>query len=347
MLDTAVPGDSETYRVCLARIGGPVSWRKPELPVSGGRRLEPQLYGIPGRDAHEILYIAVASAWSQQDFECLVKSEFDKSTESSATLVFLDDQSALTDLPAQISMLCSNVDILGRPGERILHHGAAKEAMDDDWDPVLADRIDYAVRSKQADTLKSAVLDLAKGWRLRRVSYAALMGLFRAYLLNLGKSAGFHLSPAELERRLDGMLAGTTSYDDAGDTFQRFVLEVAGMSDADGRESDVPEFFSEIRQWVRDHYADPLTLESVGERFRISGSYLSKLYRKFEDMSFGEVLTRRRIEAASRLIHETPGMPLKDVAERADFCDPYYFSRVFKSVTGLPPSEYARKNQGD
>jgi two-component system response regulator YesN len=37
-------------------------------------------------------------------------------------------------------------------------------------------------------------------------------------------------------------------------------------------------------------------------------------------------------------------MPLKDVAAFVGYHDQFYFSRVFKSVTGAPPSEYARRD---
>ena len=40
-------------------------------------------------------------------------------------------------------------------------------------------------------------------------------------------------------------------------------------------------------------------------------------------------------------------MPLKDVAAFTGYHDQFYFSRVFKSVTGVPPSEYARRAPAD
>jgi AraC-like DNA-binding protein len=86
---------------------------------------------------------------------------------------------------------------------------------------------------------------------------------------------------------------------------------------------------------------------SLSEIFRISSSYLSKLFRQHAGQSLGEFLVAVRIDAAKRLIREAPDMPLKDVAERVGFSDPFYFSRVFKSVAGLPPSEYSRQGKED
>jgi AraC-like DNA-binding protein len=39
-------------------------------------------------------------------------------------------------------------------------------------------------------------------------------------------------------------------------------------------------------------------------------------------------------------MEENPKMPLKDVALFSGFSDSFYFSRVFRTITGKPPSEY-------
>ncbi|MDC7233887.1 MAG: AraC family transcriptional regulator [Spirochaetales bacterium] len=36
---------------------------------------------------------------------------------------------------------------------------------------------------------------------------------------------------------------------------------------------------------------------------------------------------------------------MKDIAETVGYEDQFYFSRVFKSVTGMSPSEYRSRNQ--
>jgi YesN/AraC family two-component response regulator len=57
-------------------------------------------------------------------------------------------------------------------------------------------------------------------------------------------------------------------------------------------------------------------------------------------MSFNEYLTNARISKAKNIIEDSPDMPIKDVALVVGYSDPFYFSRVFRSVTGVPPSEY-------
>ncbi|HEY5583574.1 MAG TPA: helix-turn-helix domain-containing protein, partial [Ruminiclostridium sp.] len=66
----------------------------------------------------------------------------------------------------------------------------------------------------------------------------------------------------------------------------------------------------------------------------------SRLFRKHTNLSFNEYVTNLRINEAKRLMREQPGMLLKDIAEIVGYQDQHYFSRIFKSITGIAPSEF-------
>ncbi|AEF80638.1 response regulator [Leadbettera azotonutricia] len=104
---------------------------------------------------------------------------------------------------------------------------------------------------------------------------------------------------------------------------------------------DTPEFFNLIKQYVDAHSAEDLSLESTCRHFGISQTYLSRLFRKYTDLSFLNYLTIARVEKAKTyLLNE--GTLIRDAAVMAGFNDPLYFSRVFRSITGFTPSEYAQ-----
>jgi YesN/AraC family two-component response regulator len=135
-------------------------------------------------------------------------------------------------------------------------------------------------------------------------------------------------------------------------TYERLADSVTGLfasilSPDRKREgcTDVPVLFAEIRTWMTEHFDQAVSLSSAARHFRVSPSYVSKLFRKYADTSFGDMLTAQRIETAKMLIQQAPDMPFKDIAERVGFQDPFYFSRVFKNFEGIPPREYALKQQ--
>ncbi|GBG07113.1 putative DNA-binding response regulator [Paenibacillus agaridevorans] len=45
------------------------------------------------------------------------------------------------------------------------------------------------------------------------------------------------------------------------------------------------------------------------------------------------------------LLRHTPPLTLKEIGNAVGYEDPYYLSRVFKSMTGTSPSEY--RNRAD
>ncbi len=95
-----------------------------------------------------------------------------------------------------------------------------------------------------------------------------------------------------------------------------------------------------IEHYIQEHLGDPLGTRSVCALFGISTSYLSQLFRRHLDMTFIEYVTQRRVEEAKKLMKDFPARPLKDIAISVGFSDQFYFSKVFRAITGVPPSEY-------
>ncbi|MDR0601351.1 MAG: AraC family transcriptional regulator [Treponema sp.] len=108
---------------------------------------------------------------------------------------------------------------------------------------------------------------------------------------------------------------------------------------------DTPEFFTLIREYIAAHLAESLTLQSLCGHFGISQTYMSRLFRKYTNQSFLNYLTRARVGQAKRYLAKK-GILVKDAAALAGFSDQFHFSRVFRSLTGLSPSEYRHGRYG-
>lgn len=95
------------------------------------------------------------------------------------------------------------------------------------------------------------------------------------------------------------------------------------------------------RDVIENSLASPLSLAELARRVYVSPEYLRQLFRK----EFGESITayviRRRIELAARLLRAT-GDPIKEIAAQAGFPNEYYFSRVFRKVMAVSPSQWRR-----
>lgn len=97
--------------------------------------------------------------------------------------------------------------------------------------------------------------------------------------------------------------------------------------------------FSVIREYLEEHYSEPVTRESVANAFYISPNYLSHLFQKAGGVGFNEYLNHVRLEQAKVLLKRYD-MKVKEVAHASGFVDSNYFCRQFRKSTERSPSEY-------
>ena len=102
------------------------------------------------------------------------------------------------------------------------------------------------------------------------------------------------------------------------------------------------ETFRRCRQFIQDHARDYATAEELARALNFTPSYLCRLFREHGEISPYQFLIRARMNfALDRLI--LAGGSVKVACYQSGFTDPDHFSRLFKKVHGLPPSELANK----
>ena len=95
------------------------------------------------------------------------------------------------------------------------------------------------------------------------------------------------------------------------------------------------------KQYIQEHYADPLTLEWVINIVGFSGSYFSSLFKKETGQNFLEYLSEVRMNRAKELLRET-NLSVAEVCVRVGYSDLKYFTKSFKKATGLKPGEFRK-----
>ena len=96
---------------------------------------------------------------------------------------------------------------------------------------------------------------------------------------------------------------------------------------------------SSVRKYIHEHLAERLTLNEVASVFGISPSYLSQLFGKYNDLGFTEYINTCKIKESKRLLKEEH-LKIYEVADMLGFESPFYFSKVFKKIEGVSPTEY-------
>ncbi len=102
------------------------------------------------------------------------------------------------------------------------------------------------------------------------------------------------------------------------------------------------EVVAKVQDYIRHHLSEKLTLADVAAVFNFSPNYLSQLFGKYGDSGFVEFITETRIAAAKEML-EQGDLKIYEIARKLGFDSSFYFSKVFKKVTGLSPREYQQK----
>lgn len=97
--------------------------------------------------------------------------------------------------------------------------------------------------------------------------------------------------------------------------------------------------------YLDSHYMEKLSLQSISDDLHIGRTKLCALAKQ---LSGGKTLTHmismRRVNAAKALLLQSDD-PVSAVAEQCGFSDYNYFTKIFKSITGMTPSAYRKALQ--
>lgn len=96
------------------------------------------------------------------------------------------------------------------------------------------------------------------------------------------------------------------------------------------------------RNFIRQNYKQPISLQDVANYLERNPDYLSSLFKKETGSSFSEYLNNLRIKKAQHLLSST-SLYTYEVAEQVGYTDFRYFTKIFKKITGLTPSDYRKQ----
>jgi two-component system, response regulator YesN len=202
----------------------------------------------------------------------------------------------------------------------------------DEW----ADRMDAAVWMLDREELKR----IADGWRqeydshrLTRQQRTELLNQLLALMLKKLAARGFQ--PA------GGSTLQEDSVDSAADLFQLFEARLTGLLEElklrrKGKPRDPVEA---AKAYIDSRLTEEVTLEEVADMLGLNPSYFSQLFKQTTGETFVHYRIRMRMEKA-KLLLAMPHYRITDVSYEVGYADHPHFTKTFKKVTGLSPSEY-------
>jgi AraC-like DNA-binding protein len=99
------------------------------------------------------------------------------------------------------------------------------------------------------------------------------------------------------------------------------------------------ETLERIFTFVHDNFAKSISLGEAAEAAHLSKFYFTRFFRIQTGETFHAYLSRVRISRAAELLSDTD-LPITDIAYQSGFASLQTFNRLFRTYTGVSPSNY-------
>ncbi|PHV70050.1 hypothetical protein CS063_12135 [Sporanaerobium hydrogeniformans] len=105
------------------------------------------------------------------------------------------------------------------------------------------------------------------------------------------------------------------------------------------KNSYTSRFIFKVESYIKENIYNRLTLNEVALALNISPNYLSVIFKRKHPCGFSNYVSKVKIKKAKQLLAQGD-MKIYEVSDLLNYTNAYYFSKVFKKVTGLTPKEY-------
>ncbi len=95
---------------------------------------------------------------------------------------------------------------------------------------------------------------------------------------------------------------------------------------------------------MKERVEETLGLDELTNELGISTTYFCRLFKKRMELTPIDYFNRLKIQRACQYLDFTD-MAIQEIANAIGYDDPFYFSRAFKRVMGVPPLRYRDKRQ--
>lgn len=181
--------------------------------------------------------------------------------------------------------------------------------------------------------MRQTILEVrdVKGFEVRELIYsAARLFLSQVEIKNRGETLKGFEERCSLCGSMDELLSRLTA-------LQRQHVEEMRR----GHEADTARPVRMAKQYIQNHYSEPITQEEVSSAVGLSAAYFSALFKKVEGEGFAKYLIGVRMEQAKILLRET-NIPVSKICQQVGYNDLKHFTHTFEKTTGVKPTVYRK-----
>ena len=126
----------------------------------------------------------------------------------------------------------------------------------------------------------------------------------------------------------------------SGNLYKCLSAIIKESSDNYGKHRRSADYIDISIRYIEHNYSRPISVNDIANSTGVSRSHLYRLFMQELNITPNEYLIQYRISNACKLLRES-NINISEAAYSSGFSDPLYFSRVFKKLKGVTPTEYA------
>jgi len=96
---------------------------------------------------------------------------------------------------------------------------------------------------------------------------------------------------------------------------------------------------SMVMEYIKSNFMNEISMSETARAIGYSEPYFCKMFKQQFGQSFTSYLAEYRVGEAKKML-EQPNVNVKEIGARVGYADNNYFTKVFKRLEGLNPSEY-------
>ncbi len=104
------------------------------------------------------------------------------------------------------------------------------------------------------------------------------------------------------------------------------------------------QILNDILAYIHNNFYEDIQLNECTKKFHTSPNQITRMFKKYFEVSFITYLNKVRIEKSKELLKDSE-LSIKEVASRVGYNNINYFYKTFKSITGITPKTF-KKNVG-
>ena len=101
----------------------------------------------------------------------------------------------------------------------------------------------------------------------------------------------------------------------------------------------IPVEFAAALEFLENNLSLPVTPSALARRARLTPARFARLMKRFLGLTPSQFIAKTRVAGASRLLRETR-QTVAEIALSCGFCDHSAFTRTFRAMTGVTPTQF-------